>query len=100
MAELWGTAGGAVGCRAASESIGEFFSGLIAMGLDSGDGLVNLLLPSEDPREGMLMSFASCLAAAVAWRAVGAGSVKGASRLDCIHFPLVPLLIPDYDMAR
>jgi hypothetical protein len=70
------------------------------MGLDSGDGLVNLLLPSEDPREGMLMSFASCLAAAVAWRAVGAGSVKGASRLDCIHFPLVPLLIPDYDMAR
>lgn len=59
-------AGVSAGGEAATESIDEDFSGLIATGLDSGDGLVFLLFPSDDPREGILMSLASFLAIGVA----------------------------------
>lgn len=78
-----GGARGAVERGAASEPVGDCFSGLIATGLDKGDGFVIRLFPSDDPREGMLISLASCITAGVAWRAVGATAfVKDPSRAD------------------
>lgn len=48
-------------------------SGLMAMGFDSGDGFVSLLLASDDPRAGILTTFASFLDIGVTSCAVGAG---------------------------
>lgn len=68
---------------AVNASLVDGVSGLIAMGLDKGDGVVRRLLASEDPRGGMLISWGSCLIAEVA---CNAGPVEDALALAASRF--------------
>lgn len=62
---------------AANESFVGRFSGFIVIGRESGEGLVTLLLASEEPRGGILTSLASCLVAGVACNAAALLSPLG-----------------------
>lgn len=55
------------GCSGAVDaSLAGIISGLTDIGFDNGEGVVSLLFASDDPRAGMLTTFASFLAIGVA----------------------------------
>lgn len=81
-----GIAGLGCSTTAAKVSFVEFISGLMAIGLDSGEGVVSLLLASDDPRAGILTTFASFLAMGVASCAVVVVGTENSNRLDFAEF--------------
>lgn len=106
---LWGgfTCGldsreGPEGLDAENESLEVAFSGLIAMGLDSGDGVVNLLYASEDPRGGIFTSLASLLAIGIACKIGPALVIEAPSCLDedGLEFVMPELVLPVLSFRR
>lgn len=77
-----GSRKGPEGFEEEDESLEVGFSGLIAKGLDSGEGVASLLFTSEDPRGGIVTSLASFLEIGIACKTGLAVDMEAPSCLD------------------